>query len=215
MEQGYSDLRCQFTELGFPMIEPHTDLPLPEQIEMPNDKVNLLFCGTVTKTLQRSPAYYLKLAEQLDERFRLFFVGWGCDTLVEEFSFHSKAEIVTLSPQPYSVALSMMQHADILINIGNHVRVHLPSKVLEYMSFCKPIVNFYKFEDCPSLDYTKRYPLCLDLSEMEPLSSETVSVFRDFCLANRGKAVDFKYVADEFAEFRPDYIASIISATIG
>lgn len=213
-EQGFSDLRCQFTELGFPMMEPHSPQPLPEHITMPHDKVNLLFCGTMNTTI-RSPAYYLKLAEHLDERFRLYFVGWGCDTLTENSAFHTRAEVIALPQQPYSTALSMLHHADVLIIIGNQLRVHLPSKVLEYMSFCKPIVNFYKFEDCPSLDYTRRYPFCLDISEQEPLTPEVVSAFQDFCLSNRGKTVDYNFVSNEFFEFRPDYIANVISNLIG
>lgn len=214
LAQGYSNLRCQFSTLGFPMIETHDWEPLPDHIKMPHDKVNLLFCGTMSKALQRSPAYYLKLAEQLDNRFRLFFVGKGCDKVAEEFSFHTEAEVVTLSQQPYSVALSMMHHADVLINIGNRVRVHLPSKVLEYISICKPIVNFYKFDDCPSLDYTKRYPLCLDISENTALTSDLLESFIRFCIDNRGKTVDFSFVNMEYYDCCPDYIARLISDSI-
>lgn len=214
LAQGYTNLRCQFTELGFPMIETHDWEPLPDHIRMPHDKVNLLFCGTMSKALQRSPAYYLRLAEQLDNRFRLFFVGKGCDRVAEEFSFHTRAEVITLSQQPYSVALSMMHHADILINIGNRVRVHLPSKVLEYISICKPIVNFYKFDDCPSLDYTKRYPMCLDISENTALTPDLLESFIRFCLENQGKSVDFSFVNSEYSDCCPDYIARLISDSI-
>ena len=60
-----------------------------------------------------------------------------------------------------------MADADVLINIGNSVPVHMPSKTLEYINTGKPMVNFYKFADCPTLYYTKRYPLCLNLYEKE------------------------------------------------
>ena len=212
IEQGYGELSCRYVELGFPMIEKHFWEPLPENIKMSSDKINLLFCGTMSKSLQRAPDYYLELASRLDSRFRLVFAGKYCEDIEKEFAFHSEAEVVALPPVPYSTALSLMHNTDILINIGNRVRVHLPSKIIEYISMCKPIVNFYKFDTCPSLDYTSRYPLCLDINEQDPLTEETIRSFIEFCISSKGKDLDINWVIREFAECTPEHIANTILA---
>ena len=112
--------------------------------------------------------------------------------------------------QPYEVALQAMADADILINIGNSVPVHMPSKTLEYINTGKPVVNFYKMQDCPTLYYTNRYPLCLNLSEQDPDLDAAADRFMSFCLENKGKTVDRAYIESEYADCTPEYIAGKI-----
>lgn len=104
-----------------------------------------------------------------------------------------------------------MANADILINIGNSVPVHLPSKTLEYINTGKPFVNFYKFDECPTLSYTKRYPLCLNLSEQNEDIDAVAEQFIAFCLNSKGKQLAREFIESGFAESTPQYIAKIIS----
>ena len=67
-----------------------------------------------------------------------------------------------------------MAKSDVLINIGNSVPVHMPSKTLEYINTGKPIVNFYKFKDCPTLYYTNRYPICQNVFEGDECTENTI-----------------------------------------
>ena len=112
--------------------------------------------------------------------------------------------------QPYEAALQAMADADILINIGNSVPVHMPSKTLEYINTGKPVVNLYKMQDCPTLYYTNRYPLCLNLSEQDPDLDAAADRFMRFCLENKGKTVDRAYIESEYADCTPEYIAGKI-----
>ena len=56
-------------------------------------------------------------------------------------------------------------NADVLINIGNRLTNQVPSKVFEYISTGKPIINLCTMENCPTLSYMNRYPLGLSLIE--------------------------------------------------
>lgn len=203
-------IRANYREVGFPMLSEHSIIPTADDIPMPEDKINLLFTGWLYSDI-RSPRYFLDIAKHLDSRFRIVFMGKECEKLRERFDFHTEAEIVTLPNQPYQAALNAMAGADILINIGNSVPVHMPSKTLEYINARKPIVNFHKLPDCPTLHYTKRYPLCLNLFEDGQPDLQVVSEFIRFCLDNRGRTAPRPHIA----ECTPNYIARALLDEIG
>lgn len=200
-------------------------LPLPKKVETVgfpiiaenhavkkkrNDgKIRLLYCGWLYSDI-RSPRYFLDIVTRLDERFEVTFMGKECELLQERFPIKTKATIITLPNQPYDVALQAMADADVLINIGNSVPVHMPSKTLEYINTGKPMVNFYKFADCPTLYYTKRYPLALNLFEEEKDMDATAARFIHFCEENVGKTVTHDWIEAEYADCTPRYIAQKI-----
>ena len=200
-------IAASFREVGFPMLTENPRLPTDGDIPMPVDKINLLFTGWLYSDI-RSPRYFLELAKHLDSRFRIVFMGKECELLRERFDFDTKAEVVTLPNQPYQVALNAMADADILINIGNSVPVHMPSKTLEYMGARKPMVNFHKLPDCPTLHYTRRYPLCLNIYEG---NTPDPDAFIRFCLENRGKTAP----EPQIRECTPNHIAQVILDEIG
>ena len=213
-EQGYGKYDHKIAEVGFPMIESHTYQPYENDVVMDHGKINLLFCGWLYSDI-RSPKYFLDIVSCLDERFCVYFMGRECDKLHERFEVNTKAQIVALPNQPYQTALNAMHDADILINIGNSVPVHMPSKTLEYINTGKPIVNFYKMEDCTTLYYTNRYPLCLNLPEYDPDVDAAAEKFVKFCVENKGKTIDTSGLAEEFRDCTPEYIANAILEHLG
>ena len=203
-------IRANFREVGFPMLSEHPIVPGEGDIPMPENKINLLFTGWLYSDI-RSPKYFLEIAKHLDSRFRIVFMGRECELLRERFDFDTEAEVVTLPNQPYQTALNAMAGADVLINIGNSVPVHMPSKTLEYINARKPIVNFHKLPDCPTLHYTRRYPMCLNLFEDGTPDRQVVSEFIRFCLDNRRKLAP----RPNIPECTPDHIARVLLDEIG
>ena len=171
--------------------------------------IYLLFSGWLYSDI-RSPKYFLDILSLLDERFVVTFMGRECEKLTERFDIQTKAKLITLPQQPYDVAVQAMENADILINIGNSIPVHIPSKTLEYINTGKPIVNIYKMENCPTLYYTQRYPLCLNMSEMEADINAEAQRFIQFCVESKGRTVDRNYIETEFEDCTPQYIAKAI-----
>ena len=208
INKGLSDLENSIETVGFPMIEHH------EMKRSVNDnRIRVLFCGWLCSEL-RAPDYYIQVVNKLDEHFSVIFMGKECEKLCARFPVETRAEIVTLPNQPYTVALQAMQDADILINIGNSVPVHMPSKTLEYINTGKPFVNFYKMKDCPTLYYTKRYPLCLNLFEGDDVEA-AAERFEAFCLTEKGKTVDRAWIEAEYRDCTPEYIAGKILEKLG
>ena len=184
------------------MITPN----LPEGNAPKDNRIHLLYCGWLYSEI-RSPRYFLDIVSRLDERFEVTFMGRECELLQERFPIQTKAKLITFPNQPYEAALQAMADADIMINIGNSVPVHMPSKTLEYINTGKPFVNFYKMDDCPTLYYTKRYPLCLNMSEKDGDIDAAARRFVAFCLENKGKTADMGFIESEYADCTPQYIA--------
>lgn len=204
-KNGYDEYGNKFEKVGFPMIRSNEPENTEADFLMDENKINLLFCGWLYSDI-RSPKFFLDIISRLDERYCIYFMGKECDKLFEKFEVTTKAKIITLPQQPYSMALKAMQRADVLINIGNSVSVHMPSKTLEYINTGKAIVSFYKREDCPTLYYTKRYPLCLNIFEDEDVS-DAEEEFAEFCENAKGNRVDRNLIKETFYDCTPEYIA--------
>lgn len=201
---GYT-LPAHTETVGFPMItENHT-----EEKRQSEGRIRLLYCGWLYSDI-RSPRYFLDLLSRLDERFEVTFMGKECERLQERFPTETKATVITLPNQPYEIALKAMADADVLVNIGNSVPVHMPSKTLEYINTGKPLVNFYKLEECPTLYYTKRYPLALNLYEGDRDMDAAAARFVRFCEETVGKTVERSFIESEYADCTPGFIAGKI-----
>lgn len=204
-EHGFDQFDEKFFSVGFPLINPHEKSNSKKE----DGKIRLLYSGWLYSDI-RSPRYFLDIVTRLDERFEVTFMGRECELLQERFPIETRAKLITLPNQPYEVALQAMADADVLINIGNSVPVHMPSKTLEYINTGKPMVNFYKFADCPTLYYTERYPLALNLYEEESDIDTVVERFIRFCEESIGKMVERKFIESEYADCTPQYIAQKI-----
>lgn len=204
-ENGYFFPDDRLIRVGFPMISNSQRT----SDNTSNNKVKLLFCGWLYSE-GRSPQYFLELLSYLDNQFEVTFMGKECDKLFERYRIQTDAIVNALPHQPYEVALRTMKESDILINIGNSVPVHMPSKTLEYINTGKPMVNFYKRLDCPTLYYTKRYPLCLNLYENEENVEQAAEAFTNFCLTQKGNTVDHKWIEQEYSDCTPQYVAQKI-----
>jgi hypothetical protein len=98
--------------------------------------------------------------------------------------------------------------AEVLVNIGNSVDNQMPSKIFEYISTGKPIINIFKSADCPTLKYLGRYPLVLNIHEAEIRKDPAACVSRvqAFCRGHRGERVPAEetkrlYAANTFEAF--------------
>ena len=194
-------------QVSFPHITPAVLQPTEQDIPMNPDQIHLLFCGALFPNV-RNPQFFLKILAHLDERFCVTFMGRNCEEFWRASAIKTNAKVRVYPPLPYQTAINAMNHADILINIGNNMHVHMPSKTLDYINTGKPIINFHKFADCPTLYYTSRYPLCLNIQENEELSSGCFDRFLNFCLTNRNAKLPRTDIESIFADCCPEYIAN-------
>ena len=106
--------------------------------------------------------------------------------------------------------------ADVLVNIGNAVDNQMPSKIFEYISTGKPIINIYKSKDCPTLKYLERYPAALNIFEGDIGTglADCAEQVRQFCREQKGKRVPAETIGKLYAENTFDHFAETMCRVI-
>lgn len=107
---------------------------------------------------------------------------------------------------------SVLSGADFLVSLGNTITNQLPSKLLDYISLRKPILNIYKVEGCPTLEILKDYPLSISISEDENAESASERM-ESFILGNIGKTADIQTVKYDYREYLPGTVAKFVLET--
>lgn len=207
-KKGYAPYIKRVSEISFPMITGFDNTMSKDD----DGKIKLLFCGVMYSDI-RSPEYLLKIISRLDERFVISFIGIHCEHMIKSFNIKTDAQIITHPPIDYEKIKQVIADSDILINIGNSVPVHIPSKTLEYINTGKPFVNFYKFDECPTLHYTRSYPLCLNINEQDTDLESATRRFIDFCTSTKGKKLDKEWILKNYKDCTPNVIAKHIEDT--
>lgn len=172
------------------------------------DKRVCMFVGSIYGGI-RDPEYTIRLFEKLgkQENVELQFIG------VKTEDLPVKLRLLGVKCQgkiPVEEAFAKMQQADFLVNIGNSVENQVPSKIFDYISTGKPIINICKSRKCPSLVYLERYPLCLNLYEEASIFEKQVVILKEFINSQKVEKLDFEYIEKLYKECTPIYCANFI-----
>ncbi len=131
----------------------------------------LLFIGTLYKSI-RSPQFLLEIFDALrikssEDRVELHFIGPvnDCLDVFAPYEHHIGKSVFLHGEVARESVASVLDQADVLINIGNLTSYQLPSKLVEYVSLGKPVLNLYKVPDDASLLFLKGYPAVLNIME--------------------------------------------------
>jgi len=191
------------------------DIPVlyEKPITQPNDDscVSLIYAGLIEKRY-RSPSYLLAVLRELDK------------TLDFEFAFYSKGdcedEIAMAAGQTKGISRkgyvspeeleNAILRTDFLVSIGNSVSRSLPSKVITYLSYGKPVIHFSPQKDDVCKDYLEKYPLALIIDQTESVSGACTRIF-EFVGKTRKCVADFETVHEIFYMNDPAYSAGAIS----
>ena len=109
--------------------------------------------------------FSLLLETNLSSRVELHFFGdySDCAGEFERYNHHIGSNIFLHGMVSHKKAFAAMRGADVLVNIGNNTTYQLPSKVIEYLSVDKPILNLANAKTDSSATLLGSYPnsLCL------------------------------------------------------
>jgi len=142
--------------------------------------VKFVFLGALYRGI-RNPEYLLKLLKEIANRqgrptFQMHFWG-GVGECREDFDGHSDAQGKWLFVHDSVVRPeigAVMAEADVLVNISNVTNYQLPSKLIEYAAFGKPILNIsFSSYDCSAL-FMKKYPLFLNIMADRNVTEDSV-----------------------------------------
>ena len=152
-----------------------------------------------------------QLKEKIDFEFHFYSKG-DCEDEIADVAnrirgIHQNGYV---APNELNVALS---DSDYLVSIGNSMSRAVPSKLITYLGYGKPIIHFASQEDDICLEYLRKYPLALFINQNDNLSESTSKIMK-FINETTGKSVDFKEISRNYENNTPDYSAEIIERLI-
>ncbi len=180
--------------LPFPNIRKIEHAKTVNDILFDTRKINCVFVGNIYNDI-RNPKYLIKIFEKINnDNILIHFVGGGDSEKLKDSTINSQAKMIFHGIVDNNTAINSMLSADILINIGNKISNQMPSKIFDYISTGKPIINIVKMDNCPTLEYTQRYPLCLNIFEDRDLIDMDKIYIERFCNENKGKRIEYSKI---------------------
>ena len=174
----------------------------PEAVTEPVNGSGTVRCSYIGGLIRvyRDPRPTISLFSEVGDGIEMNFIGPIPDAEESDF-FPAGCPCRYLGPKGGEALAKEYEDADVLVNIGNSVDNFMPSKIFEYISTGKPIINVYKIPECPTLKYLAEYPLALCVSEEEILQDlpGCAAKVRAFCLENRGKRVSAEEIGRLYA----------------
>ncbi len=210
MQYPLSKNKDKVVVLEYPNIEKKDILIKKSSINFDNNKINCVFIGKLYNKI-RHPQYLFDLIDSLkDPNIILHIVGgfgseFSTDFLDKYFS-NKHNNIIYHGEVPPEEADCILMQSDILIHIGNTTVNSMPSKILDYISSGKPIVNIIKNKECPTIPYMETYPLSLNLFEEKGLSPKTAYDFKKFCYEKKGAVIPFEEIKKQYCFATKEYV---------
>lgn len=168
------------------------------------DKINCVYVGSLLNEEIRSPEYFYRIINGLDSRFRIYMICNNlthCNVQIRDKVLQKKELVAWHTDLPLDECLGIIANADILINLGNRSINQTPSKIFDYISTGRPIVNFYSLEDDTSKRYLEKYPLKINIYESEEMLKGNLSCFIDFCIGVKKSQVAETKIEELYGEY--------------
>ena len=204
-DEKYSVYTDRMTALNFPNIKPASKTCAQSVFSFDSNYTNLLFCGLLEDEY-RSPEMFLTTIEQLvaeGEKIRIHFLGTSTSKVLQSFCARYPQNIIHHQAVSFDRAFATMQSADFLLNLSNTLDNMVPSKIFDYFSLGKPVVNVQKIQNCPSREYFDRYPLSFTFEDFAP----DKEALKEFLSHNKGKTTDYETVKELFKDATIEYVA--------
>ncbi|MBR5521032.1 MAG: hypothetical protein IKU54_03455 [Oscillospiraceae bacterium] len=208
--RGFTD---KITAVEFPNIKEYIPSDSVPAVNFDGDYINLLFSGIVADQY-RSPEYLLESMRPLfdaGEKIRIYFMGTNSSPVLTGFSALYPQNVIPVEKVDLDTAFATMEKADVLVNISNTVDNQVPSKIFDYFSMGKPVLNVQKIDNCPAQPYFDRYPLSFTLKENETADSDQI---RQFLYNSKNNHLNFSQVEKIYSDATADSVASKIADNI-
>lgn len=176
--------------------------------EKAGEKTNLIYAGAFYPVL-REPDYMIEsLAKvhEINKNLNLSIYTHTMKQRLQTLSSKYDFKFDINEPVTQEKIQSIFYENDILISIGNHQSDFLPSKVLSYISTCKPVIHFYSDPCDVSLPYFKKYGNAL-LVDMSMPTEKTALQISKFIEESKKYTVDIEKLKTDFIENTPEFTA--------
>ena len=179
-----------------------------------NSTIKMIYSGIIEKRYR--PANYLlsvlqELEKKIDYEFSFFSKG-DCEKDIAQTAKKVKSikQCGYISPNEL---LKITSNADFLISIGNRVSRSVPSKLISYISYGKPIIHFSSQIDDVCKEYLLKYPLALIISQNDSVEKSVERIIQ-FISETKGKVVSFSRILELFKENSAEFSCDLLNELI-
>ena len=198
----------------FPNVRKMEHVDTKDNVIFDPRKVNVVFVGTFYEDI-RSPLPFFNIIEKSkDPKLMFHVVGGGCLDLLYEQEKNFKDKFIYHGYRSLATSVNAMLGADILVNVDNLAKNMLPSKLNDYISTCRPIINLHPYPDSESVKYLDRYSACLHVCTQGEIEMATVNKIETFCIQNAGREMAFEKVKEKYATSTPEYVTKMLLSEI-
>lgn len=170
-------------------------------------KINCAFIGNLFFK-QRHPEFLFNLISRLSEEMVFYIVGGLIDIskeYIEEWVKKLKGKLVYYGRVSQEEAINSMLKADVLVNMGNITSNQCPSKLIDYISTGKPIINLRKIDNCTSGQCLENYMNKYEIQEDQPLNDDTIEGLVSFLRkAKRSSDIPFSEIEELYKDYTID-----------
>ncbi len=174
--------------------------------------ISFIYAGLLDRNY-RSPSYLLECVLALKKLLKIridFYSKGNCLDLIESTSkqFNCVFSHGYVSEKTLDAAIL---DADVLVNIGNKYSHSVPSKLITYISYCKPIIHFSPNEDDVCLEYLNKYPQSLIVNENDDVDYNVARIV-DFINSLNNAKISFEEIQSVFEKNTPGYSVNILKS---
>lgn len=210
--------------IPYPNLTPDKESEKPGSISFAPDEIVVAYLGNFYDGV-RYPRYMLSLVEEmvkLEPRLRLIMAGCirsaEIERQIQDAQKKLQDHLTCLNTLPFSQSLWLIRRADCAVNLGNHMKNQMPSKILDYIAEGKPIINISHNRPCNTQAYTTRYPWTLqffedDLANDASMRDAAASAVQ-FVREHQGKQLPWETVEKCMAGFTSKDVAEHFLVTL-
>lgn len=204
------DFKRKIIPLKMPMLAVDHEYDCSDNDLINRDEIIIVYTGRFYKDI-RNPDFSLKLVEKLveiDPRVVLHIYGFGCEDIIDQFKKRIGDNLIFHGNRGKQEVLNAINNADILLNISNKTTTQAPSKIIEYVSSRKPIINIYSVDNDRCVRILDKYQLSISIKEDRSMLEDYVDQLRSFITCNIGKKMSKNEIVREYSEYSAEYFVN-------
>jgi len=188
--------------LDLPLLIKHNNIIAGCNV-LDHSKINIVFIGSLNINM-RDPQVFINVFHKTKSvDFRLYFIGTNTCSDILSKAVKTDPRINLISSVTHEIALTIMNQANILVNIGNKIENMTPSKIFEYMAAGKPIISTYPMQNEPSMRYLTKYPLLFAIDENNVNENLIANDMEGFIIKHKNATVNFDQLISTFQNNTP------------
>lgn len=208
-ESYFREYINKVVSLEFPLISNYDSIKKTSFFN--NETINCLYAGALDYEV-RNPEEVMNFFSKFDRNEVCLHIFTNNKLILDKTAMFENIFIHPYEENQLRM-IEIMKSADCLVSIGNNDTKHIPSKIFDYISCCKPILNFYKNDDCRTIQIIQKYTLGLNVSEKQ-IQNYDINIIRNWILDSMKINLDYNFVYNLFENYTPEKVSEKILSNI-